>query len=295
MRSLTIFLIIILCSSGFGTPAESLTLEGMLPEIKGWHLTEPPRYYTKENLYEYIDGNCELYFSYGFVKLLNAFYHNITDSSQEISVDIYDMGTSLQAFGVYSSMIYPDYEYDQIGVEAILSSQEIRFWQNHYEVEIRSNFSENAISIMKQFASTISQKIPAGELLPEFRWLVPESQLPHTLKYIATGFLGQDSLPGGFEAQYEINDIVVKGFVINCQNANWSKKYLSYLLRAQNQFKDAQIEIIADGFYSFHQYTGYMVVKQFDRWLYGAISESNREAGDYLAEKIRHHLYSINN
>ncbi len=295
MRSLIIFLMIILFSFDFGTPAESLTPEGMLPEIKGWQLTEPPRFYTKENLYEYIDGNCELYFSYGFVKLLNAFYHNIADSSQEISVDMYDMGTSLQAFGVYSSMIHPDYEYDRIGVEAILSSQEIRFWQNQYEVEIRSNFSENSIHIMKQFASTISQKIPAGERLPEFRWLVPENQLPHTLKYIATGFLGQDSLPGGFEAQYEINDIVIKGFVINCQNTDWSKKYLSYLLRTQHQFQDIQIEDIVDGFRSFHRYTGYMVVKQFDRWLYGAISESNREAGDYLAEKIRHHLYSINN
>lgn len=294
MRSLTIYLIIILFLFGFRTPEEWLNPGGMLPEIKGWQLTEAPRFYTKENLYEYIDGNCELYFSYRFVKLLNAFYHNIDDPSQEISVDIYDMGTSLNAFGVYSSMIHPDYEYDQIGVEAILSSQEIRFWQNRYEVEIRSNFSENSIHILKQFASTISQKIPVGERLSEFRWLVPENQLPHTLKYIATGFLGLDSLPGGFEAQYEIDGIVIKGFVMNCQNADWSKKYLSYLRRAQNQFKDVQIEIKEDGFYSFHQYTGYMVVKQFDKWLFGAISESNREAGNSLAEKLRHHLHSIN-
>ncbi len=292
MRNLNIF-IVILFSFCLVSSADELTTEHMLPEIEGWHLSESPRFYDKDNLYEYIDGNCELYFSYGFVKLLNAFYRNSVDSSQEISVDIYDMGKSLNAFGVYSSMIHPDYDFDQIGNEAVISSQEIRFWQNRYEVEIRSNFDENSVDILKKFARHISQKIPAGEAVPEFHWLIAENQIPHTLKYIATGFLGLDSIPGGFEARYEIKGMEIKGFIIDCQHRDQARHHLQHFLRMQNKFKDVKIQTFEDGFQSYHAYTGYVFVKRLDGWLYGTISESDAELGKYLAEKILDHLQVI--
>jgi hypothetical protein len=293
MRSPVILLIIIFTLFQSAFSSELITLQSLLPEINGWKSTESPHSYNKENLYEYINGNCELYFSYGFKELISAYYRNFADSSQEITVDIYDLGTALNAFGVYSSMIHPDYNYDEIGNEAIISSQEIRFWQDRYEIEIHSNFSETAVESMKYFAHTISQKIPTEKALAEFQWLIKEDQLPHTFKYVARGFLGQDSLPGGFEALYNLNGTVVKGFVVNCKDIEQSRGCLGQFLLAQNRVKEVELQTIEDGFQSYHQYTGYLLVKQYDRWLYGAISEANIEVCQLLTEKIMENLSSI--
>jgi len=293
MRILIILLIIIFSVFHSTFSSTFVSLQSLLPEINDWKLTENPHSYDKENLYEYINGNCELYFSYGFKELISAYYQNVTDPSQEISVDIYDMGRALNAFGVYSSMIHPDYSYDTIGNEAIISSQEIRLWQNRYEIEIRSNFSENAAEIMKHFAQTISRKIPAEIPLAEFQWLIKENQIPHTFKYVASGFLGQDSLPGGFEALYDLDGMVVKGFVIGCNDIDQTQKCLRQLLLAQNKFKDVEVQTMEDGFQSYHRYTGYLVVKQYDRWMYGTVSEANFEVCQSLSEKIRENLISL--
>ena len=290
MRSPILLLIIILSLSQLAFSYELFSLQSLLPEINGWKLSEDPFFYNKENLYEYIDGNCELYFSYGFRELVGAYYQNAIDPSQEITVDIYDMGTALNAFGVYSSMIHPDYQYATIGNEAIISSQEIRFWQDRYEIELHSNFSETAVESMKQFAETISQKIPAKKTLIEFQWLMKENQLPHTFKYVARGFLGQDSLPGGFEALYDLDGTVVKGFVIGCKDSEHSRKCLAQFSMTQNQLGEMKLQTVKDGFQSYHPYSGYLLVKQYNRWLYGAISEANFEVCYDLAKKILENL-----
>jgi len=292
MRILLLQFIFILFLFQLVFPSDSVTLSDLLPEIEGWKISDGPHLYNRDNLYEYINGNCELYFSYGFKELISAYYQDLTDPSREITVDIYDQGTVLNAFGVYSSMTHPDYDYAEIGNEAILSSQEIRFWQNRYEVEIRSNISDIAIETLANFARTISQKIPADQAIDEFQWLIKEDQILHTLKYVASGFLGQDFLPGGFEARYDLNGTNVKGFVIGCDDTVQTTKKLQQFFEAQNNFKDAEVKITDHGFQSYHQYIGYLVAKKYDRWLYGAISDSNFEVCHSLAERIRDNLIS---
>jgi hypothetical protein len=111
------------CAKKEAGPAK---MEKLLPIVSDWQLAEEPKMYTPDNLYDYIDGNCELYFSYGFKSLVSASYKNDKAPEQTVTVDIYDMGTSLGAFGVYSSQSHPDYSFQAMGCEAIVSSQQSR-------------------------------------------------------------------------------------------------------------------------------------------------------------------------
>jgi len=290
MRISLFLLIFVLFLFQLVFPSDPVRLSDLLPEIEGWKISDGPHQYNRDNLYEYINGNCELYFSYGFRELISAYYQDLADPSREITVDIYDQGTVLNAFGVYSSMIHPDYDYERIGNEAIISTQEIRFWKNRFEVEIRSNFSDLSVEVLTTFAQTIAEKIPADSAIAELQWLVKEDQIPHTLKYVASGFLGQDFLPGGFEARYDLDGTSVKGFVIGCDDTLQTVKKLQQFFDAQNNFKDMQVQTIRNGFQSYHQYTGYLVIKRYNHWLYGAISETNFEVCQTLSERLLEHL-----
>ncbi|MFB0515893.1 MAG: DUF6599 family protein, partial [Candidatus Neomarinimicrobiota bacterium] len=79
----------------------SSNIVGLLPDtVEGWKIGRRDREYDHTNLYDYLNGGAELYLSYGFQGLINRTY---TQPGQpEIFVDIFDMGNSRNAFGVFS-------------------------------------------------------------------------------------------------------------------------------------------------------------------------------------------------
>ena len=73
----------------------------ILPDtIAGWKKADPPNLYTPGNLSTYIDGGAELYISYNFKNALSMKYMDSADN--EIDVDIFDMGSAPDAFGVFA-------------------------------------------------------------------------------------------------------------------------------------------------------------------------------------------------
>jgi len=72
-----------------------------LPEtINGWKLEGPPKQIDKSNIFDYMDGGGELYLSYKFDHLL--VYQYADKSENEILVEIYQMKTKDEAFGLLS-------------------------------------------------------------------------------------------------------------------------------------------------------------------------------------------------
>ena len=67
------------------------------------HLARPAVARDRGSLFEYINGGAELYLSYGFERLISAFYQLGDDEEKSIVLDIYDMGTPLQAYGVFGA------------------------------------------------------------------------------------------------------------------------------------------------------------------------------------------------
>lgn len=69
-------------------------LAALLPETLGDLSRQGPvRTYTRETLYEYVNGHAEFFIGAGFASLAAA------DYGEGLTVDLYDMGTPLNAFG----------------------------------------------------------------------------------------------------------------------------------------------------------------------------------------------------
>ena len=68
--------------------------------VPGWTQAGSARYYTADNLFEYMDGNSEGYFSYNFQTM-----HGVTCKKGEATfvIDISDMGDADDSFGWFSA------------------------------------------------------------------------------------------------------------------------------------------------------------------------------------------------
>lgn len=283
-----VLFVLVGCSRIDPTQAE---LKEYLPVIDEWKIVESPAFYTRDNLFSYINGSAELYFSYGFQSVVNALYEKENDPGETVTVDIYDMGTPLGAFGVYSSMTYPDLSYDTTGCEAIVSSLQTRFWQDRFEVEINSALAEeDAGETLHVFAMGVSRNLPKCTPVEELDWLPEENRVPHTMRYVAEGFLGHEFLPGGMDAKYLIDGNEVRGFVTFCEDETRAGGYLSRYSEAQVRLGAREVVQENDHTEFTHPHAGHAWVGVKGPFLFGAMSGSGahnvRRVASFIASRL---------
>jgi hypothetical protein len=146
---------------------------GLPDRLNGWKLQEQT-VYDDSTLYEYINGGAELYLSYGFEKLLNLRYEQ--SDQPEIIVDIFHMGKSQQAFGVFShSREVIDSTYGQ---GSQYTAGLLLFWKGPYYVSILASPETPASKkTVNQLATLIDQQITETGELPDLLHQLPAEQL----------------------------------------------------------------------------------------------------------------------
>ncbi len=153
-----------------------------MPEtIAGWKKADPPDFYTPETLSTYIDGGAELYISYDFRNALSVKY---TDAAaNEIAVDIFEMGSAPDAFGVFAhSRETID---DRFGQGCEYAAGLLTFWKDRYYVSILA-YPETAAKreVVFELARAIAGAIGNEGALPPIIALLPaENLLPETVRY----------------------------------------------------------------------------------------------------------------
>jgi hypothetical protein len=97
--------------------SEKTKLSALLPA------RAPVRFYTSD-LYQYIDGGAEAYHGYGMVTLA---HQEFKAGAAEVTIDLYDMGDPLRAFGIYASERSPEYRFLDIGAEGYAAGEILNF------------------------------------------------------------------------------------------------------------------------------------------------------------------------
>ncbi|MBM3295450.1 MAG: hypothetical protein FJY82_13150 [Candidatus Aminicenantes bacterium] len=163
-------------------PETNIDFEKILPRATaGWTKTGPAKTYTPATLSTYIDGGAELYISYGFKKALSLKYADAAEN--EISVDIFDMGSSPDAFGVFAhSRETIDNAFGQ-GSE--YAAGLLTFWKDRFYVSILAYPETPAKKdVVFELGRTIAKAIGSDGALPPIIALLPEENLiPESAKY----------------------------------------------------------------------------------------------------------------
>ena len=87
-------------------PGSLFAQASLLPksgEIGEWKFAADPERYVKDSLYGYIDGGAELYLPYGFDNVeVGHFTRTPGNPAREIAIEIWQMASPLEAFGIFS-------------------------------------------------------------------------------------------------------------------------------------------------------------------------------------------------
>ncbi|UCH61687.1 MAG: hypothetical protein JSU77_07670 [Fidelibacterota bacterium] len=166
---------------------ESPKLARLLPEVvEDWQISGDDQVFNRDNLYDYINGGAELYLSYGFIEMVNRTY--VFPDQPDVLVDILDMGTSQNAFGVFAhsrESVASDF-----GQGSEYHQGYLHFWKDRYVISIISN-PETAESKQTIFtlAKEIETAIGVEGPLPDILRLLPEQNLvEESIRYVRDHF-----------------------------------------------------------------------------------------------------------
>lgn len=154
----------------------------VLPETMDvWKKAVPPAIYTPETLSTYIDGGAELYLSYNFRSSLSVKYADA--SGREITVDIFDMDSSLDAFGVFAHS-RETVETD-LGQGSEYASGLLNFWKDRFYVSILAYpEAPTTRDVVFRLGRAIAGAIPNEGPLPAILDRLPaEGLIPETVRY----------------------------------------------------------------------------------------------------------------
>lgn len=264
------------------SPSQVLVL---LPEIDAWGQSEEAQRFYPENLFEYINGAAEIYLSYNFHELLVAQYQN-QSSPASVSVEIYDMGSPVNSFGIYSAERYPENNFIPLGVQGYLEEGALNFLVGRYYVKLLCfDCAEASGDTLKTFAQGILDQVEDKGGFPDLLNAFPHrGRIANSEKYILNNVMGYAFLHDGFMVNYQVQDLSFDCFVIVGRDAADAEVMLkSYLDAKESSSFQTKINahLIQDKYY--HN----VYFAQVDRYLCGVmkIKPGFEKLGEeYLAE-----------
>jgi hypothetical protein len=226
--------------SASGQPVEKLLPTPGFAE--GWAIKEKIDIYTEKDLYKYINGEAELYYPYGFKALATTVYVRSDNPEAGVVADIYEMGSPIDAFGIYSRYRDPDEELVTIGTEGFVNESQLLFAKNRYFVRLSpSGTVTMEKTVFLSCAQAIAKGIPDDSSprktldilrIPE---IIPKSEV-----YIAQGVLGYAFFKKGLTADARFDGNTIRVFVIlggSLQSSEQAfNEYTAYLEKSRSEF-----------------------------------------------------------
>jgi hypothetical protein len=198
------------------SPEQALPAADAVP---GWASIDEPRVYDRENLFDFMNGAAELYFTYGFQSLAVGNYRNEAD--QELRVEIYRTATDADAYGLYTYNAFG--EPLAIGLDGRWTSGVgLGFWQHRTFVQVMSR-DQVEDAALSAFGRAVASALPQGGVRPALVEALPENGLqPDSVRFFREQmalenylWLGTEDVLGlgpdveGVLASYDIEDQLI--------------------------------------------------------------------------------------
>ena len=269
-------------------------IEDTLPgahELSGWQMQGILYTYQPDNLYQYINGAADQFIAYGFKKLYGAEYIVKTAKQESLVIDVYDMGSHLSAFGMYTSKKDPASASLGIGSESFGNDQYVAFYQDRFYVEIQPRISiQSNRLIPQQAARLVAKKISGTSTRPALLKVFPEeSKIDSSENYIVGGILGHAFLPRGVVSEYHSYGAVIKAFVAPFSSPTDAQaafeQYRQFLSALEKKVE--QINVAGQrGFSAQEPYHNNIIVAQQGAFVAGITELSSPQQGELLLKKI---------
>lgn len=174
----------------------------------GWRVADGPTFFTDESLFEYLNGGAPMYLDYGFKGLTQVRYQRGDDPFASVTLDFYDMGSKLGAFGLYRSIRPHEVSNRNWGAEGYRSGTVAASWSGaiYVQGEADDDRPELVEGLERLIAHAIDGAGGTGLLPTELSALPVGGRVRGSERYVAADLFGHAFLPGGFVATYTIGE-----------------------------------------------------------------------------------------
>jgi len=153
-------------------------------EASGWKTGREDQVFSRDNIFDYMDGGGEIYLAYDFQFVFVREY--VRDDAPSIVTEIYQMSSSQDAFGVFTH----DTDGDEVdlGQGAIYAAGLLRFWKDKVFVRILADSeTPEAKAVIMELGTTIVRAISRDGDKPALVKFLPIDGLkPKSLRYFHT-------------------------------------------------------------------------------------------------------------
>jgi hypothetical protein len=220
-------------------------------EIKGWKNTSGPQFFEPKNLWEYINGQAEMYLDYGFELVATAEYTTF-DGLSAMTIEIFQMKSLKHAFGIYAAERSPTDHFINVGVQGYLSENVLNFWKGLYYVKLTSfQTSSGTKEVFMKLADVIDNKIEGSYSEPKLFACFPENnKVKMSERFIPANFLGLSFLKDGYLVGYIRGGNSYQIFLIKSSSNDVAKE----VFRKYQDFLQSQHERVLHSIRSEYQF-----------------------------------------
>ena len=221
-------------ATGCAPAGPTVDLEALLPPpsaLAGWRVAEGPAAYVPDTLYEYLDGGAPRYVEYGFRRLLHVRYESADDARAGVTLDLFDMGEALAAFGIYRSGVGEGDMPKEWCAEGYRSRSVGAAWKDRIFVHVLADDeAPQRVEMLERLLGRVCDGIAGDRSLPPILDPLPEEgRVLRSERYVPADLLGHAFLPGGVLAVYEIDGRRARMFLSDLQSAAAAREALAKL------------------------------------------------------------------
>ena len=173
--------------------------------------------FSPDTLWEKINGQAEFYLSAGFVSLTSQLYENVENVDSLIEVNIYNMGSILNAFSVFSLQRRENAQVLDVTAFAYQAENAAYLVHGPFYVEIIwIQPLDGDISLLKSLAEKFVQDTPIkGQELPQLALFPSENLVRGSASMISRDAFGFDPLDSVFTAEYKVGENRATAYISN--------------------------------------------------------------------------------
>ncbi len=244
--------------------AVGIATPGSVPScdvMPGWTQDGVSRLYEGDRLFEYMDGNSEGYFVYGFVRMNGV---TCAHGEQKVLIDISEMQEEESAYGIFAANRDVKLPSERIGAGGQIVPRKAIFVKGKYFVEVAAQAQGDYSDLLRTTAGALETRISGSTAVPEqIAWFPTEGLTNGPPRLVPESVLGIRALHRGYVAQYG----TAKAFVVTEVSDTAAKQSLDKL---RTRFESAQPAPLADdAFQTTDKYLGRICVARRGRRLVG--------------------------
>ena len=171
--------------------------------VPGWKQEGAARSYDPETLFDYMNGNSEGYFAYGFTLMKGVTCVNA--AGDQLVIDVSEMGDPDRAWGFFVTNRDQRSPVETIGSGGQVLPRRATFAKGRHYVEIAASPDKDHREALRAFVAALEARVPGEGRVPDaVQWFPPEGLEPGSVRLVPESVLGLRVLKSGFMAPYAV-------------------------------------------------------------------------------------------